>query len=475
MRVVMLDKIKKIIAKPEYVFLMPAVLFGLTSAFIMPQLSANDENMHFVRSYQLTELQVGRKCTIPADIKDRGFSQIYEKQPANFSFESKAIDKNNKVNANCGTATPYNPIMHLPQALGVFIAKITYPSTGNMVLFGRIVNILVYCAGIFFIIRASRMGKWVLVVIGLMPTLINTASSLSGDVMNNLIVLGFIVYLFNLYTQKEKMNHRQLAELIALSMLLAATKSTNVILLLLVLFLPARITPKVTLRGVRPSNLITRVGIISLAVFATLMVFTAWSAIYNEPTVAALGATNPILENPRRLLNVLYNSYINPDIMFGGVVFADWLFRSVIGSFTSFQYHLPYYLVVVIFSLMVILGLKKDSAEDKMVKTPEGVRLAVVGVASLIISIIVITYGLYTAWSILPSILGIDAKYAQGLQGRYFTPLLVLLVPLAIRLRKYVSVTFRSDILTGVVVLVVMCFALLFYILQTIQYAAIVT
>ena len=83
--------------------------------------------------------------------------------------------------------------MHLPQALGVFIAKITYPSTGNMVLFGRIVNILVYCAGIFFIIRASRMGKWVLVVIGLMPTLINTASSLSGDVMNNLIVLGFIL------------------------------------------------------------------------------------------------------------------------------------------------------------------------------------------------------------------------------------------------------------------------------------------
>lgn len=255
-----INKIKQLFVKPEYIFVIPALFFGLISTVFIPQLSANDENMHFIRSYELTEGEIGHKCHLPVDIKERAFYQIYAKKP-NFSFDKKKIDVSNKIATDCGTATGYNPVLHIPQVLGVSLAKIIHPSTGAMILFGRIANLLVYCAGLFVIIKYAQIGKWVLVIIGLMPTLLHMASSLSGDVVNNVIILGFITYLFNLFIQKKQMTRYQLVALTIFSMFLATTKPTNAILLFPILFLPAKIIPQIAVKGKDIPKSLTRLGI----------------------------------------------------------------------------------------------------------------------------------------------------------------------------------------------------------------------
>ena len=45
---------------------------------------------------------------------------------------------------------------------------------------------------------------------------------------------------------------------------------------------------------------------------------------------------------------------------------------------------------------------------------------------------------MYTAWALLPIRFGAGAYYADGVQGRYFTALLVLLIPCGVWLRKYI-------------------------------------
>lgn len=464
-----INKIKQLFVKPEYIFVIPALFFGLISTVFIPQLSANDENMHFIRSYELTEGEIGHKCHLPVDIKERAFYQIYAKKP-NFSFDKKKIDVSNKIATDCGTATGYNPVLHIPQVLGVSLAKIIHPSTGAMILFGRIANLLVYCAGLFVIIKYAQIGKWVLVIIGLMPTLLHMASSLSGDVVNNVIILGFITYLFNLFIQKKQMTRYQLVALTIFSMFLATTKPTNAILLFPILFLPAKIIPQIAVKGKDIPKSLTRLGIAFGTGVLVILVIALWAFIYKDPTIVVTANVNPVAERPYRIIKILFNTFINPDIIVGGVVYGDWLLRSAVGSFSSFGYHLPFYTIPMVAVLVVIVGLASKPNEEKLV-SKVATRMLLTMMSTWLIMVVGITYGLYVSWALRPDIIGPRAQYAYGLQGRYFMPFLILLYPLFISLRKYIRIEVSSKYFCSFLVLFFMCSILAFYTVQTIYYS----
>ena len=461
---------RRFFTKPEYVFLVPALVFGTLSALLMPQLIVNDENMHFIRSYELSELEFGHSCTIPVEIKERGFFAIYAQKQPDYSFNAKSIDMNNQIATDCGTATSYNPLLHFPQTIGIIFAKLVWPSTGAMILFGRLANVLLFALALFFIIRKAKVGKWVIVVIGLLPMMLHMAGSLSGDTVNNIVIIGFISFLFNLFIQKTMMTKKQLIMLLGLSALLAVTKLPNLALLLLVLFLPGRVLPIITIRQWRIPKTLFRFIAAGICGVAAITVVLAWSTIYNAPVIGSSNIDNPIIEAPYKLFPVLFNTYINPEIMFEGVSYSDWLMRGVVGSFASFEYYLPYSLVMMLIALILLVGFRRDDSEDKLMK-PVLKKLTPVTLVSLGIIIVAITYGLYTAWALQPFGLGKDAQYALGLQGRYFTPLILLLIPLMIFLRRYVSVNVKPGATTGVIVFTVTSFTLAFYLMQTISYA----
>lgn len=455
--------------RPEYVFAVPALIFGIISATFLPQLIANDENMHFIRSYALTDLEISHTCNLPVDIKERGFFAIYARDTPDYSFNTDRVDEADRLDTDCGTATSYNPLLHTPQAIGIEMAKLTWPTTGAMILFGRIMNVLVYTIGLFFIIRYAKIGKWLLVVIGLLPTMVHMAGTLSGDVVNNLIILGFISYIFNLFVQKTSMTKKQVGILLILAALLAAAKPTNLPLLLPILFLPKKVLPVVKLRKWKASPRIARLLMALLSGGAAIAVLVAWMYIRNATTLLDdTGFKNPIEENPVYFIQVLFNTYINPDVMVGGVSYSDWLLRGVAGSFASFRYHLPYSVVFMLIGIFIIIGLKKDSNDQAQLSGLSTALLVVSTLLSLVIIVLAMTYGLFVAWAI-PN-LGESANYALGLQGRYFTPLLLLLSPLLVYLRRFISVDIAKGITTGLLVFIVMSISLTFYVVQTATY-----
>ena len=464
------EKITFMLKKPELVFVIPAIIFGVISAIVMPQLIANDENMHFIRSYQLTELEVEHSCTIPVDIKERGFDAMYSEAGPDYSFSNKKIDQDNKIDTDCGTATSYNPLMHLPQSIGMAIAKVVWPTTGAMILLGRLMNVLFYSIGMYFIIRNAKIGKWLLVVIGLFPEMIHMSSSLSGDAVNNVIVLGFITYMFNLYTQTKKINKKQTIILFVLVILLATTKVPNLILLALIPFLPKKIIPEIRINKIKLSSFASKVIIVFAVGLVALGVLFSWSTLYNSPVIGdAHTANNPVIEKPIRFVKIVYNTYINPDNIFGGVSYSDWLIRGSVGSFSSFKYHLPFSVISMLFTLFLIVGLINNKKEYKLIKKTLK-SLSLVATGTLVLIVLAITYALYTAWSIQANGIGPDAQFAVGLQGRYFTAFFLLLLPLMIMIRKYINVNIKEGITTGLLIFIVSLFALSVYILQTFSY-----
>lgn len=455
--------------KPEYVFLVPALIFGVLSATLTPQLIANDENMHFIRSYELSNLETGHICRIPSDVKDRGFYEIYTRDKPNYGFSNKKVDTTQQIQTDCGTATSYNPILHAPQTIGVIFAKLVWPTSGGMILFGRLLNVLVYCVGIFFIIRKTKIGKWPLTVIALLPLMIHMAGTLSGDIVNNLALIGFIVYGFNLFVQKKPMSMRQVIYLVLLSGFLAVAKPPYLALLMIVLFLPKRVIPSIHIGRRKLTGIIARLTITSICAIASLAVIAGWTMLYVGDIVATSNIVNPVSQDPQKFIGILVNTYINPNIIFEGVSYSDWLYRSMFGSFASFKYNLPFTLVALLAMLFVFVGLRKDQSEYTFTRSSiKG--LAVVASVSLLAVILAITYALYSAWAIKPFVLGEGATYALGLQGRYFTPLLLLLVPAMIYLRKYISVNFKEGVTTGVVVFFTTTLTLSFYLVQTVEY-----
>ena len=456
---------KKFFAKPEYVFIVPAFLFGLVTVFLTPQLLGNDEYAHFQRGYELTELEIGDWCSMPKDLSLQSISS----RSNDHSFDMTQYKENDNETVLCGNASLYNPLMHIPQAIGMLVAKIFSPTAGWLVILGRFVNLIVYCAALFYIIKKIKIGKWVVVVIGLLPTMVHSAGTLSADVMNAVVLLGFTAYVFNLFVQTKVMSMKQVVVLLMLSSLLATTKMTNVVLLLPILFLPRRILPIIRTKKGDIPKVAVRFGLGAAAGVMALIMLFLWSTLHGGDTTGATTADNPVAKNPIYMINVLFNTYIDPTNSFGGLTsYGDWLIRGAVGSFTSFNYSLPFGVVLLVVALLAFILLRSDKFEDtKGLSVP----LAVGSLGAFVIVILAMTYGLYSTWSILPDQLGPKASFAQGLQGRYFTPLLLFLLPASIYLRRFVSVNMKGEMTTGIVVFSVMSFALFFYSMQAVTFS----
>lgn len=444
------------ITKPHVVFLVLASVFGILSAFMIPQLTVSDENMHFLRAYNMASGKLGNTtCNYPHDINVKAGSVYTGETDAKYT---EKVDFSNTEEASCGSAAGYSPIMHLAQSIGILLGKVIYPSSALMVLLGRLVNLAFYIAAVYFIIKYVQIGKWAFVVIALLPSMIHISASLSGDVMNNVMVLAMIAFTFNLFTQKKKISKWQLLIFAGLVLILALTKITNTILLLPLLFLPIRLFEKNKIKSIpfniRKWSLIAGAGVLAISTILT------WQHIFGSPLVTT-PTDNPLKDNPLGFVDILINTYISP--FFG---YNDLILRGVVGEFASFQYHLPTFMVIILFVLFLIVLLHKNKNEEKLVRPVEK-ALTISTVCTLLLLVITISYALYTAWAIQPFRLGPEAPYADGVQGRYFTALLTLLIPLFIWLRRYIYIDTKSSITLGVVVFSISALSLAFYIIET--------
>jgi uncharacterized membrane protein len=459
------------IRKPEIVFLVLATIFGIFSAVLVPQLSIPDENMHFLRTYSIASGEMTgdhNKCTYPKDIYNRAYSIYKGDYQAHFSkkIDPRAVAKD----VWCGTAASYSPLVYTPQAIGVAIAKFIYPSTGIMILLGRLASLAFFIGTLYYIIKRVRIGKWAFAVIALFPTAIQQTTSLSADGFTYVATFAMIAFLLNLATQKTTVTRRQLIILLLLSAALILSKVPNVLLIFILPFLPSRLfdykhSKNLPLLSAKAMKWYT---FLAAGVFASVCALF-WQKIYGQPLVSS-PVGNPIPHHPWLFIPILFHTYvyIDPRATIYGFTglggFGDFILSSVVGGFASYRYWLPESLVLVCYILLLFVLLRSNKTEDKLLGDSTG-KLALGNIVSLGLLIVSISYALYVAWA-LP-LLGPKALYAAGVQGRYFTAALVTLIPAGIWLRQHISITVKTDVLFGSIVASTSSFLLLFYTLET--------
>jgi len=182
---------------PEWAFAFIGLVYGLLFIFISPPLQTPDETLHFYRSYQIAEGNLfAYDNTVPSALVDvtDAFYPVYFNPFVKLTREEiretchAPVLKTDRITVD----TPPYLFPYIPQSLGMGLAGIFGASLLWDIYLGSLLNLLVSLFLVWMAIRIIPTGKWLLFLLGLMPMTMNQFASLSYDALT--IALSFLLF-----------------------------------------------------------------------------------------------------------------------------------------------------------------------------------------------------------------------------------------------------------------------------------------
>lgn len=237
---------------PEKFFLSTAAVFGLLFLFVTPPFLVPDEPNHFFKAWQVSD---GVFTSVKQDQRVGGYlpSSLHnfvtpyariiwslERKFTDVSFTelSSLSAEGEKRFYDFNNTALYSPVCYLPQALGIFIAKLCGANLMTIFYAGRLMSFLTWLCIVFYAIKIIPVFRWLFTLLALLPMSLVTNMSLSADLMTNALCFLFVASVLKLAFLNGSISNRQLFFLMVLVVLLSSVKIVYVPLLLLIFILP---------------------------------------------------------------------------------------------------------------------------------------------------------------------------------------------------------------------------------------------
>lgn len=402
--------------RPEHIFVLFGTLFGLIFVFFTPPYQVPDEPKHFFRAYQVSEGRwraersgdrVGgflpQALVATAPVVEPLTSVRTDPHVLREKFGQRATPTEPRAFTPFPNTATYSPIPYLPQAAGIGFARLFGGSIWVQFYAGRLANLLGWLVIGWLALRLVSVRRWTVVFLFLLPMSVSQAASVSADVLTN--ALGWLALALTLHTAlaERPWTRRRVVALIVVYTLLALTKPVYVLAAGSLCIIPFRAF------GSR-RRWWTVIGSITGAV---LVAGLAWYA-FAHGTFSPL---QPDADPGRQLSLVLHR----PDVFIEYVqrtltqLTHDWII-SGIGFFGWLRVGFPnwYYIWVVV--TLGIVALIEHHRTDRLRWTQ---RTVLIG--TFIVSAAIIILSQYIMWGTT------DMLLIEGVQGRYFLPLVPLL------------------------------------------------
>lgn len=420
---------------PLKTFLVLAIAAGVYLVCVVPHFAGIDEPAHFYRSYQISTGQFlpekegskgfGGAC-IPRDIirAQRADSRVYAEH------QLKGV-----VDAETGAPIVYDPgpipacptdpsegfvtfstfpsfVPYLPQAASVFVTRNLGFDTDAMLIVARFVVLAMYVALVAVAIARSPRSKWALAVAGLVPVAVyQSASSISHDAFTTAIALVVVSSALRALDPPEGTSTRALViEALLLSAVLGSVKPMYVVIAGLYL-LPLLGRRRRTDRW--PLVFAPVVGVV---------VSVLWNASAGDVWKTDAGYFNIAVDDVTQKHELLHRPWdFGVDLVRTGYhEIWHWIHQpfTVGPSVTSG----PALLAVVCVAIYTVSSVQRARAEAP---APLGWLQRALILLAFLIGVVLIGAANYVYWT-PPGL-----SRVEGIQPRYFMPLLVLL-PVAI-------------------------------------------
>lgn len=422
--------------EPFVAFVVLGLLFGILFSFIMPPFFALDESVHFNHAYQVSGGHLlPQKLSyryyggyVTEHVDDTVLQSLTHRsdQPGfrtgyrdNFNDYAK-LRTRKKVWSIFNSTAVYPPVPYVPQATGIFAGRVLHLPTVWLMYLGRLTNLVVWVVLVALAVRLLPFGKWALVVVALLPTSVVQASSLSADALTTALAFLAAAYVLRLACRPARIDRRQFMLVGLLMLLLSLTKQTYACFVLLIFALPvARFRTSKTY-WTRTLALVL-VCLVPAAVWtlAVRHIDIMLPVLPNHPPIDMVAQLKGILLQPYYFGYAVWSTYLTGR--------ADITASTFIGQFGRiYDLHLPLLVVAAAYGLLATVFL----ADERVPAVRDRRRLRTVFAAVLVLSVIVLTTILYLTYTTL------KGHFVDGLQARYFLPLMVLLIPLA-KLRRH--------------------------------------
>lgn len=409
-----MSETKNIKIKKEILFLYMALFIGIIFVFInVPQIRY-DEHAHFWRAYEIARGNIISRTTneLPnsmIELFKRNDGTYPNKE---FNYEtlkekiSEPLNEENKIAFPVGATGSLTPISYIPQVIGILIGRVLNFSPMVILWLARMANLLCYIALVFLAIKIMpfEKWKWIIMIIALFPMTMNLAATVSPDTIIISTTLLAISYVFYLKDVVKKITMKNMILLGILFMIPIVCKIVYFPLCLLVFILPK---DKFENKLKRNLYYILTALIIFVTYFALNKLVAKGDyaiAIRTNMTEQILFTISDLSRDFVTAINTFYSE-------------SSLYFFELIGGWNTINI-----ISVVFFIILLFVMFNKESTQYEFNRKEKNIVLAII-----IIQALGVIAAMYLGWT--------QARQTtvEGIQGRYFLPILPLLCMLICR------------------------------------------
>lgn len=406
--IVFLAKYKK--WKIEKIFLILAIPIGLLYMLAMPIGRVPDEDAHFARIYEIATGHLVSDTDdhgMPGTLEDSNINIIknmskstihYSELPTYASFYA---DSGEQVFINTSSYN-YNIINYFPQVAGMWLGNTLHLPLLISCYIARLFNLIVCTMIIYFSIKYIPFLKKGLMFIAFLPITMQEICSLSADGMSIVTAIALISFvLYSIYSLKNQFTKKHFVAMSLLCIVLCLCKIIYAPICLLLFAIPKE----------RFGNIKRKLfTIFGLGIFcAALMI--GW--LIMAPSLVSVSdsslQTASIIQHPIRYLGIIINSMLtNSGIYISGIFggYLEW-----------FNVDLSFLYVICTYTVFIIIC-SEARREWFISKTFRNISIFIC--TTVVLAAFTI---MYTQWTKNGEVI------IDGVQGRYFLPI-ILLVPI---------------------------------------------
>lgn len=398
----------------EKIFVIAALVLGISHMFLMPAYSTPDERVHFATAYYYSNILIGEE---PVDedgnVLVRNEDLLLNVENIRPSLGTYGLIADN-IAESCKDDTmvsydvePGNAPFwsYLPQILGISVARLLGLGNIMLLVLSDILALLSYIVCVYFAIKMIPFGKITMFVVGMLPMGLETAASFSYDVLVNALSLLFIGYVFKLAYERKGAEVKDWVRLALLMFFLAPIKVVYVLLAFLCLLISGQQSRK---KWVGPVAVIGVGGLSCLILrMANIVTLATVSGAGSAGTAENTYTISYILSDPVHIVGVLYNTLCR---------MTDAILQPLFGQRLGYwDISIPHYIAFG-FVLVLLLSVIIREQEKLYIKSWQKVLMFFICVGII---------GGITL-SMMLDFTDVTDTVVRGIQGRYFIPFLPL-------------------------------------------------
>lgn len=395
---------------------------GLFYSFLILPYMAPDEGVHIDMTYRFSNMFLGIDQTNDVSIMKRMddvggiLSTSPELSNYHLVYENlfQRVQDPSLVSATA-TANTYAPLLvYFPGVIGMTLARLAGLGTIPMLLFARWCNLVFFAISIWWCMKKLPFGKTALAVIALLPMTIQQCNSLSYDAVIMSVLFLFSTYVISMIYEEKTIQTRDMVITAVLAAVLVYGKSGVYIpLCLLVCLIPSwkfggwkkKILSTFAIMGITCFSYIGRnSGTVSMVVSTTADTSAVGNAAGNA--VAQGYTLGYFLENPWKLIQMLCNTLTDK---------IQFYVESMVGQKLGWVEIEISEIIVIGFVLLFFVSMLKVRGENQYVTKGQKWWIAMV----CLLCTGMILMGMLLSWTPYGNV------SIEGVQGRYFIPLLL--------------------------------------------------